>query len=211
MDSQASVHSIDALKDFRTVLALYGDDTLAALGAVESEVRRTLLWLQQDRPYYWQEQIKRRREEVASAKAEVFRRKLQKTGDHSPSVVEQMENLRRAEASLQDAERRLAATRKWQTAFQQAVLEYHASVRRLKDLAAGDVPRAVGLLGRIIDALEAYLREAPPSGIGNVTARTVGGLDRFAAIATQALDEDDATPVEPAPPEDPPQPEAGPS
>ena len=84
MSSQAEVHSIEALKDFRAVLALYSDDTLAALAAVEAEIRRTTQWLQQDRPVYWQEQIKRGREEVAAAKAEVFRRKLQKKPDYSP-------------------------------------------------------------------------------------------------------------------------------
>jgi hypothetical protein len=62
MSSQASVHSIDALKDLRVALALYGEDTLAALGAVEAEVRRTQRWLEEERPFYWQEQIKRRRE-----------------------------------------------------------------------------------------------------------------------------------------------------
>jgi phenylacetate-coenzyme A ligase PaaK-like adenylate-forming protein len=52
MGSQAEVHSIDALKDFRTALALYSEDTLSALGAVEAEVRRTVQWLYQERPYY---------------------------------------------------------------------------------------------------------------------------------------------------------------
>ena len=143
MSSQAEVHSIDALKDFRAVLALYSEDTLAALGAVEAEVRRTGQWLQQERPYYWQEQIKRRREQVASAKSEVFRRQLQKTPDYSPSLSEPMEILRRAEASLQDAEKRLLLVRKWQPLFHQAVLEYHGSIQRIKDLAASDVPRAL--------------------------------------------------------------------
>jgi hypothetical protein len=78
MSSQASVRSIDALKDLRVALALYGDDTLGALGAVEAEVRRTLRWLQEERPVYWHEQIKRRREQVATARAEVFKRNLQK-------------------------------------------------------------------------------------------------------------------------------------
>src|SRR5947209_2297910 len=158
MSSQATVHSIDALKDLRTALALYGDDTLAALGAIEAEVRRTVRWLQEERPYYWQEQIKRRREQVSIAKSEVFRRQLQKRPDYTPPMSEQMDNLRRAEASLQDAEKHLAMVRKWQPALQHAVLEYHASVQRLKDLAASDVPGAVNLLSRLIDALEAYLR-----------------------------------------------------
>src|SRR4051812_20992137 len=107
MSSQATVHSVEALKDFRAALALYGDDTLGALGAIEAEVRRTVRWLQQDRPYYWQEQIKRRREQVSLARAEVFRRQLQKRPDYTPAMSEQKENLRRAEASLQEAEKRL--------------------------------------------------------------------------------------------------------
>ena len=191
MSSQAAVHSIDALKDFRVALALYGEDTLAALAAVDAEVRRTVHWLQQDRPVYWQEQIKRRRELVASAKAEVFRRKIAKTDDYSPSMAEPMENLRRAEASLQDAERRLVLVRKWQPMLQQAILESHASTRRIKDLASGDVPRAVDLLGRIIDALEAYLRVAPPSGLAAAPAANTAPAE-FESIATTALDEEPA-------------------
>ena len=170
MSSQASVHSIDALKDLRVALALYGEDTLGALGAVEAEVRRTLRWLQEERPVYWQDQIKRRREQVSTARAEVFKKNLQKRADYNPPMSEQKENLRKAEASLQDAEKRLAAVRKWQPLFKQAVLEYHASIQRLKDLAAADVPRAVNLLTRMIDALEAYLRVAPPSGLEALAA-----------------------------------------
>lgn len=202
MSSQAEVHSIEALKDFRAVLALYGEDALAALGAVEAEVRRTGHWLQQDRPYYWQEQIKRRREAVASAKSEVFRRQLQKKPDYSPSMSEPLENLRKAEASLADAEKRLLLVRKWQTLFNQAVLEYHGSVQRLKDLAASDIPRAVNALVRIIDALEAYLQVASPSGLGlaptlsaDVKARLPAPAE-FETIANQVLDAE--PPPEPA-------------
>ena len=139
MSSQATVHSVEALKDFRVALALYSDDTLAALGAVDAEVRRTIRWLEQDRPAYWQDQIKRRRELVSQARAEVFRRQLQKKPDHNPAMSEQKENLRKAEASLQDAEKRLILVRKWQPRLQHAALEYHASVQRLKDLSGGDL------------------------------------------------------------------------
>jgi hypothetical protein len=197
MSSQASVHSIDALKDLRVALALYSEDTLGALGAVEAEVRRTLRWLQEERPFYWHEQIKRRRAQVALARSEVFRRQLQKKGDYTPPMSEQKENLRKAEASLQDAEKRLAMVRKWQPIFNHAVLEYHASVQRLKDLAAGDIPRAVNLLSRMIDSLEAYLRVEVPAGLGPQSV-VAGSLGRpmttatFDSMATALLDEDEA-------------------
>ena len=198
MSSQASVRSIDALKDLRVALALYGDDTLGAIGAVEAEVRRTLRWLQEERPAYWQDQIKRRREQVSMARAEVFKKNLQKRPDYNPPMSEQKENLRKAEASLMDAEKRLAAVKKWQPLFKQAVLEYHASVQRIKDISGGDVPRAVNVLSRMIDALEAYVRVAPPSGLETLATAGPGGAVTMAipaaqvdAAAVQAFDEAD--------------------
>lgn len=210
MSNQAEVHSIDALREFRTALALYGDDVLAALGAAEAEVRRTVRWLSQERPMYWQEQIKRRRERVASARADLFRLNLQKTPEHHPSLAEPKERLRHAEAALQDAEKRLMHVRKWQPALNQAVMEYHGSVQRLKDLAASDVPRAVALLARIVEALEAYLRVPPPPGGGTSTA-TEGGMARatpeLEAVARDVIDRDEDEPTEadpnPSPSPDP--------
>jgi hypothetical protein len=131
------------------------------------EAKRTGQWLQHDRRSYWQEQIKRRREQVAMAKAEVFRRKLAKTADYTPAHSEQKELLRKAEASLHEAETRAALVKKWEPALQQAILEYHGSSRRITDLASGDVPRALVKLERMIDALEAYLRV--PTAVGRTT------------------------------------------
>jgi hypothetical protein len=175
MSTQASVHSIEALKDLRASYALFAEDAAAALGAVDMEIRRTILWLQHDRRMFWQEQIKRRREQVALARAEVFRRQLAQKPDYSPPMTEQKELLRRAEASLQDAEKRAALVKKWEPALQQAVLEYRGSTRRISSIATGDVPRALVLLEKMIEALEAYLRVAPPAG-----ARPVSPLERVA-------------------------------
>lgn len=185
MSNQTGVHSIEALKDLRVALALFSEDALSALGAVEMEVRRTVQWLQHDRRMYWQDQIKRRREQVASAQAEVFRRQLAKRPDSSPSCSEQKELLRKAEASLREAEMRAAMVKKWEPALQQAVFEYHGSIRRIKDLASGDVPRGMAKLERMVDALEAYLRVAPPSGRGEVSP--------LEAIARTILDEESET------------------
>jgi hypothetical protein len=185
MSNQVDVQSIDALKEIRVALALFGEDALGALGAVEMEIRRTLQWLEHDRRLYWQDQIKRRREWVASAKAEVFRRELQRTPDYSPSCSEQKEMLRKAEAGLREAEMKLALVKKWEPALRQAVFEYHGTTRRIKDLAGGDVLRAMGRLERMIDALEAYVRVAPPSGQGH------DGRSPLEVVGSAIVDEED--------------------
>jgi small-conductance mechanosensitive channel len=202
MGEHAAVHSIEGLKDFRVALALFAEDALSALGAVDMEVKRTVHWVHYDRRAYWQEQIKRRREQVAMAQAEVFRRKLSKTADSSPAMSEQKELLRKAEASLQDAERRVALVKKWEPALQQAVLEYKASRARIKNLASGDVPRAIALLERLIVALEAYLSEAPPS-VTDMRQPLIALAESVLAApmeAEETVDEEVDEEDEPAPP-----------
>ena len=50
MSDQADVRSIEALKDFRAVLALYAEEAQGALGAVkDGGPKRTLNWLHHDR------------------------------------------------------------------------------------------------------------------------------------------------------------------
>jgi hypothetical protein len=192
MSSQIAVNSIDSLKDLRVALALYGEDTLGALGAITAEVRRTNIWLHQEQPAFWQEQIKRRRERLSSAKAELFRKQLSQSSSSGRSQTEQVENVRRAEAHLVDAEKRLVMTRKWQGQFQQVVLEYHASVRRIKSLAAGEVPGGVNLLSRLIDALEAYLSVSVPSG-SSIAESSSTPPAQFQVIASQMIAAEPAT------------------
>ena len=191
MSSQIAVNSIESLKDLRVALALYGEDTLGALGAITAEVRRTNIWLHQEQPAFWHDQIKRRRERLSSAKAELFRKQLSQSSSSGRSQTEQVENVRRAEAHLVDAEKRLIVTRKWQGQFQQVVLEYHASVRRIKSLAAGEVPGGVNLLSRLIDALEAYLSVAVPSG-STIAESTSTAPAQFQVIASKMIEAEPA-------------------
>ncbi len=199
MSDQADVRSIDALKEFRVALALFSEDAMAALGGVSMEARRTVQWVHHDRRAYWTEQIKRRRELVAMAKAEVFRRKLAKTADNTPAMSEQKEILRKAEASLKDAEYRITLVKKWETTLQQAVLEYHGTTRRISSLASGDVPRAMALLGRMIEALEAYLNVSSTTG---PAPAPVGSI----VESVMAEDEADPTPIGESPVESEPHP-----
>jgi len=177
--SQADVRSIEAIGDFRAALAVYAEETLAALAAVGMEAKRTVQWVGHDRRDYWAEQVKRGRERVASARAEVSRRRMAATAGSGSSFSEQKEILRLAEARLREAESRVVLVRKWGPVLDQAVLEFRASTRRIGDLAGGDVPRAMAALGRMIDALEAYLREPAP-----------GTIPAFPAIAAAILAEE---------------------
>src|SRR5262249_14823993 len=157
----------------------------------------------------------------------VFRRKLAKTADYSPAYTEQKELLRRAEEGLRDAEMRALMVKRWKPALQQAVLEFHASTRRIKDFAAGEVPRAAALLERLVAPREGFFVVAPPTGreaapASEATAGPDGSFDSIAASMLAAEPEPEPpTPPEPGtegpapdapPPEAPPAPpDAGPA
>ena len=165
MSSQADVRSIEALKDFRAALAIYAEEALGGLASVGMEAKRTVHWVAHDRRDYWINEVKRGRERVSAARAEVSKRRMAQSAGSGSSFGEQKEILRAAEARLREAESKVILVRKWEPILAQAILEMKASTRRLGDLAGGDVPRAIASLTRMVDALEAYLRESPPDGL----------------------------------------------
>src|SRR5215212_8914118 len=63
----AKVESLDALKTFRLALVKFADGINVAIGDAESEMQRTLTWLEVEQNTYWQGQIRKRQEALAKA------------------------------------------------------------------------------------------------------------------------------------------------
>lgn len=162
MAEQANVHSIEAIKEFRAALCRFGEDTKNALGAVDMEVRRTLDWLLHDRPMHWQNEIKRCKEDLSQANAEVFRRRLQAKPGYAVQDTEQKELARHAQRRLNEAEHKLEVVKKWGPQLQHAVEEYRGRARPMSDMIEQDLTQALALLDRMTDALDAYISLAPP-------------------------------------------------
>ncbi len=169
MSQSARVTSIDSIKDFRAALCRFGEDARNGLGAVEMEVRRSLNWITHEQPMFWQMEVKRRKEHVAQAQAEVFRRRLQGGPGREVHDTEQKEILRKAQRGLHEAEAKLEIVRKWIPVYQHAVTEYQARTRPMGDMLESDIRTALALLDRMTTALDAYLAIAAPSGSGGET------------------------------------------
>jgi hypothetical protein len=163
MSQSANVTSIEAIKEFRASLCRFGEDVKNALGAVEMEIRRSLDWILHEQPAYWQMQIKRRKEELSQAQAELFRRRLQAKPGSEVRDTEQKETVRITQRRLIDAEEKLQRVKKWAPVFQHAVSEYQARARPTGDMIEGDLRVALQLLDRMTAALDAYVGMAPPS------------------------------------------------
>ncbi len=159
----ARVTSIDELAEFRADLCTFGEHAQDGLSSVQMAVQRTLEWLDGQQKS-WQREVRRWEDAVIQARTELARRKLIKIGDRTPDCTEQEHILRVARRNLEEAEDRLARTRRWLPAFRRAVDEYQGPARQLGGFLEAEHARALALLQHKIDALEAYAQlTAPPT------------------------------------------------
>ncbi len=163
MDQGADVRSVPALHEFREAFATFGEQVREALSAAEMEIRRTLNHLEEQLKR-WQGFVVKCEREVATAKIELNRKKIERViGGRKPDITEQEENLRKAKARLQMAEEKVAKCRRWLSQLPRHILEYEGPGRQLAGIIDTEVPKTLALLDRKLSALEGYLQIAPPS------------------------------------------------
>ncbi len=162
MSETARVHSIEAIRTFRDSLALFIEDARHALDATEMEIRRATNWLNQDMFQYWRAEIKRRNEEVSSARVALHRKQMMKMSSATAYDTEEKEALQKAIRRLREAEMKAEMVKRWIPNWQHAVAEYQGSGRPLGDTLSGDLAKALVLLQRMTEALDAYVSMAPP-------------------------------------------------
>jgi len=163
MGRPASVKSIDTLQAMSAAVECFHDEASNALDDLEMEIRRALQWIGQDCRQYWKQEVRQARDGVTEAQLQLqhtmmFRRIAE---EHS-SCVEEKKALARAKRRLEIAERKLEAIPHWNVAIERAVNEYRASRSQFVGWLEGDYPRAVAVLGRMISALETYVRMGVP-------------------------------------------------
>ena len=174
MSSSAHVQSIQALEDLKGALGRFSGEAQEALGAAEQEIRRTLDWLH-ERLNHWQNEVRRRQEEVRQAMDALLRCQASGYHDrdghyHAPDCSAYERALRQAQARLQEAEAELANVRRWAAQVQQATAAYQAQERRLQEVTTTQSERAQASLERAITDLERYLTVAPPPVASMVTS-----------------------------------------
>ena len=114
MSNPVHVESIEALKMFRRAIIKFMEAAGVALGDAESEMQRRLNWLENEQDSYWQGQIRKRQEDVSKARDAVRQKKLFKDcAGRTPSADQEEKALRLAIARLEEAERKLAAVRRF--------------------------------------------------------------------------------------------------
>ena len=190
MADSARISSIESLPEFRAAIWKFAETAQVSLGDAESDLSRTLHWLEGEQTSYWSGQI-RKRKEIVTQCADKFREKrlFKDASGRVPSAVDEEKALRIAQRRLEEAEEKLIAVRKYIRLLQKAVHDYKGSVQGLTSAVAHDLPVAVAKLDRLSGLLRQYVELAPagPADEGPAAASASGQpMGRLAGTPAQA-------------------------
>ncbi len=172
MRQGANVSSINALKEFKHGLTEFATITMAALDEAQSDVQRTLWWVQHEQLSYWKGHKKKIQKKLDVARSELFRAQVASPDQRVPATSER-KAVERAERELEEADTKIANVKRWTRLLEREVLLYKGQCQGLSHAVEGELPRALGRLERMIVALEKYVRLAAPEmdeAIEEVTA-----------------------------------------
>lgn len=155
--SGARVQSIDALKSFRLALLKFAEAANSVLTDADATLKRVVSWLETEQPAHWEHQIRHRAEAVAQARLQVQIKRSCRNVDGSPgSAIEEEKALKLAIRRLEEAEQKLAATRRSARRLQREILDYRSQVQRLSTAVTISIPRAAARLEALTRSLESY-------------------------------------------------------
>jgi len=160
MADRARVTSLEALENFRAKLIIFREKASRVLDEVSDEVTRTRLWLQTDRPQFWNAENRRRARKLEQAQEELFSAQL--AGLRDASIVQQ-DAVRKARNALREGEERLRSVKLWGRQFDQRVETPARNVEKLRQVLDKDLPMAVAHLAEVEKTLAAYSELSPSS------------------------------------------------
>lgn len=152
----ARVTSVDAIVSFRAAVIAFLDRGPAAMGSLRQETHRTMMWLEQEQPRYWQEQIRHGFDRVASARSALDACRLRTVAGHRSACIEEQVALRKAKERVEYCQQQAEVTRRWAIRAREEADEFLGKIAPLDRSFQQEVPNMVAVLERMILAIEAY-------------------------------------------------------
>lgn len=157
MSDTANVRTSDSIEAVKAALANFAVQVEEGLSEIEGEMRRTLDWLEHDRPRYWKERVRLSWDGVAKAKSELHRCLMYPIGPQErPACHEERAALKRAEAYRAHCEEKAERLKHWIREIRHELYEYEGRITKLKETVAVETPGAVAALDRILQRIEHY-------------------------------------------------------
>jgi hypothetical protein len=82
-----------------------------------------------------------------------------------PSTIDEVRALKRAQVAVEEAEQKIRAVKHWSQALAREMVVYKGQAGPLAGATHRDVPQAVALVDRMLEALEGYLAVEAPQAV----------------------------------------------
>jgi hypothetical protein len=203
--SYARVESLDSLQALKVALVKFSEASMVALADAESEVSRTMMWLENEQTAHWQNQIRKRQQIVERCKEALRSKKIFKDAfGRQQSTIDEEKALRKATLLLEEAELKYANTRKAVNVMRREQQNFKGGLQRFHTCIEADVPAAVAQLSNMLATLKQYVAAAPAA----VASQAPSDYDPAPSMARAQPADPSLTPQPPAPTPEPPK-EAG--
>lgn len=169
----ANVHSVESVKDVRAAMIVFLERANNAMGELRQKVDRAVAWVELDRPNYWREQERRAYDLVASTRVAFETCRLRTVAGHRSDCIEEKKAFERAKRRMDYVREKQETVRKWLVQAGREANEYRARTSTFQRTLENDVPAMIAQLGRMIDAIEAYLEGNSVTGTGLSSAPTL--------------------------------------
>jgi hypothetical protein len=192
---EARVESIDALKHLKTALLKFAEGANVALSDSESEVIKTINWLENEQTTYWNLQHRKLTELVGRCKEAVRMKRIFKDSSGRPqSAVEEEKALKVAQRKLEEAEHKMVAVKKAIKLLEKEYPLYRGSVQRFATDVMVEIPIATALLENLVVSLESYTTLGAPVEVTStavVTSDAPIGSEQTGSMARPIDHEED--------------------
>lgn len=201
--ANARVQDIDVIRHFRAVLVKFVESANSALTDSDGEITRKMGWLEGEQDHFWTMQVRKWNEEVNRAKDAVRQKRIFKDSlGRQQSTVDEEKHLKKCQRILEEAEQKLANTRRHAKQLQREHLLYRGGVQRLATALSSDMPNAIAMLDRVTVQLEKYVSAAPTMATSDAGPDQAGVFGTDAAGSMKrAVEPEDEVGARPASPE----------
>lgn len=161
--SSANVQ-LDAIRAFRVAMIKFIESAGISLADADADILRTLGWLENEMAPYWASQIRKREELVMRCKEAVRQKTLYKDATGRPqSAIDEQKALKKAQAMLELAQQKFAATKAYVRRIQKQQMDYRGQTQKLALNVAGDLKDRVSHLQSLYNTLAEYAKNDAPT------------------------------------------------
>ena len=156
MSGNVQVTSIEAVQEFAPSLAFMQEELKGVLSAVQIEMQRAIGWIEQDRPRYWQTQLKRAFDKVAETRTSLTTCQMRTVAGRHPSCIEEKVAHAAAKRRLEFCQEQIELVKRWGVKLHHEADELRGRMAGVQRLAESDLTKSMALLANIVESLERY-------------------------------------------------------